>query len=624
MCGIAGFFGAGDEADIRRMTEALRHRGPDDSGVEILPDKRVFLGHRRLSIVDLAAPPQPMWDANCEACIVYNGEVYNQKDLRRELAQSGRRFLNDTDTEVVLNACLEWGFEQALKKMNGMFAMAVYFAKTGDIFLARDRFGKKPLFYFVHPEGFAFASELSSLIRHPACPRQIDSHSVAKYFAFNSVVAPHSVLKGVKKLLPGHSLHFSPNTSVGEPKPFFRYVLKEDNSISEDEALEEFSRRYRKAVHDRLMSDVPLGVFLSGGIDSTSVVRALVEADVRPTCYSIGFEDSSFDESSQAAETASYYNLPHRIRTFSDREVEDRIATALKALDEPMGDASIVPTYLLCQFAREEVTVALGGDGGDEIFAGYDPFTALAPTRLLSGAKGAPARALAVMIARMLPTRHGNMTAEFRLRRWLRAFDYPSKCWVPSWLSALDAGRFSKVMPNAPSLTSLFLAETNQACIDRNPKHPGEEAMYYFLHGYMPDSVLCKVDRASMKNSLEVRAPFLDVNLAEFVARLPWKMKYKWPKGKLLLRKWLKQNSPQSVHNRPKKGFGIPVARWLAGPMRDRMEEVLKPESLEEIGFDPTETLTVWNDHLNFREDQRAFLWNLLVFDDWKKRILQK
>ncbi len=626
MCGIAGFIGLGSLGDLQAMTGAMAHRGPDASGNIEISGPRLFLGHRRLSIVDLAAPAQPLWDAEKSGCISYNGEVYNHLDLRRELEARGRRFLTRTDTEVVLNACLEWG-EQALPKLNGMFAFAVYDARAGRLLLARDRFGKKPLYYAAHAGGFLFASELTALLKHPNCPRDLDTQAVPRYFAFNSIPAPDTILRGVRKLEPGHllSLNLS-SAAAAAPQRWYAFRIAPDSGLSLEEAARRFHELFKAAVLRRLMSDVPLGVFLSGGMDSAAVAQMLAENGVRPTCYSIGFEERSFDESAAAAETARHFGFTHRLKMFTAAEVEASIARALGSLDEPMGDASIVPTFLLCEFARSEVTVALGGDGSDEMLAGYDPFAALPLFQKTAGLGGLGSGLLAPILkaaARCLPTRHGNMTLEFRLRRMLRAFEHAPANWMPAWLAALGTREHRDIFPQAPALAAILAERSLRAYSSPHPEKLAEESIGYYLDTYLPDSVLCKVDRASMRVSLEVRAPFLDAELAGLFAALPWDLRFRFPKGKVLLRRHLAGKVPEGVLRRPKKGFGMPVARWLAGPLRARMEDALRGDRLADLGLDPAATQRIWREHLEKRADQRAFLWDLMVLADWKERVLR-
>lgn len=604
------------------MVQALTHRGPDDEGFEIVARHRLYLGHRRLSIVDLAAPAQPLWDVNRRACISYNGEVYNHLELRRELESLGHRFATHTDTEVVLCAWLQWG-AKILERMNGMFAFAIYDETASRLFLARDRFGKKPLCYHHRPGLFAFASELGALLKHPLCPSSIDAGSLRRYMAFNAIPAPHTILAGVKKLEPGCWLSLDLGRDALSGGRWYNFKFDIDTSLDFPTAVRQFGELHEAAVEKRLMSDVPLGVFLSGGLDSASVVQSLHARGHHPECFSIGFEDPSFDESEGARTTARAFGFKHHLKTFSDSDVESSIGRALSCLDEPMGDSSIVPTFLLCEFARESVTVALGGDGSDELLAGYDPFVALPITAMLGGVlKNGGARSLLRRMARMLPTRHSNMSVEFRLRRWLRAFEVNDPCWIAAWMAALDNAVFSNIFAEAPDQKQIF-EQTLAALPPAHASGIGERGIQYYLNTYLPDSILCKVDRASMKVSLEVRAPFLDLDLTNFLQRVPYAMRFRFPKGKILLREHLSGKVPEGVLQRPKKGFGMPVARWLLGPLRERVEASLESGWLTELGFNPEPVRRLWDDHLRLREDQRAFLWNLLVLRDWHDRVLR-
>src|SRR6516165_3908172 len=387
MCGIVGFIGFGSRQDLEAMTAALSHRGPDGSGLWVSPDAPVFLGHRRLSIVDLEGGAQPMWDAAGEIGVVYNGEIYNHLELRRALEAVGHGFrTSHSDTEVLIHGYRQWG-EDLPARLNGMFAFAIYDRVRRRLFLARDRFGEKPLYLYRQPGRIAFASELSALLRHTDIPRELDSRAIQKLFAWGFIPAPNALYRHFRKVPGGTSLTYSLDDDSVRERRYWKFRLEPDQSLADRDVprlCEELRSLFAQSVKRRLMSDVPLGLFLSGGIDSGSVLAAATRAlpPEQISTFTIGFNETSFNEAPFAQELAAHFGVRHHLEMLDLENARKLMPDVLRRLDEPLGDASILPTYLLSHFTRRSVTVALSGDGGDELFAGYDPFKALTPAQI--------------------------------------------------------------------------------------------------------------------------------------------------------------------------------------------------------------------------------------------------
>ncbi len=624
MCGFAGVVRAhglrpGDEAAVRAMTRALRHRGPDDEGLFVTP--RAAIGHRRLAVVDTsAAARQPMPDGRSPgAVLAYNGEVYNQGDLRRELERTGQAFRSHGDTEVVLRALGAWGAD-ALPRLEGMFALARWDEGEGTLLLARDRFGEKPLFWrrLGGPggadDGVAFASEASALLHHPEQPRALDRLAIAKYLAFDAFPGEDTALEGVRKLRPGHALAWGPGGLRVWPWFRRRYAMAGDPGPDAEEAAALVWRLLVTSVERRLMSDVPLGLFLSGGVDSSAVLAAMAEVVPagRIEAFSIGFREASFDESAVAARTAARFGARHRVETLEADALLDLIPDVIDRLDLPLADASVLPTYALCRLARRHVTVALGGDGGDELFAGYDTFLAERLARPLARGPAWLRRGLGAL-ARAIPASDRRDALRFRAERFAQGL-------VPDPLERHQRW-FGAFQPEeAAALLRLGPAEASRVYEDLAALAPGageQAALELWTGTYLPEDVLTKVDRASMAVSLEVRAPFLDAELAAFVMGLPYQDKVRGLERKWLLRRALRGRIPDEVLDRPKQGFGAPVATWLRGPLRPEVERLLAPGRLAAQGLlDPAGVDRVVRGHLGGR-DLRKQLWALWVLARW-------
>jgi len=469
MCGLAGFAGAGDRADLARMSSAVAHRGPDGCGEYVDEAARVFLAHRRLAIIDLGGGAQPMWDAKGEIGVVFNGEIYNHLELRRELEALGHRFRTDhSDTEVLVHGYRAWG-EGLPARLNGMFAFVAYDRPRRRLFAARDRFGKKPFYYSHGAGGLAFASELSALLAHARVPRQLDSHALQKYFAWGYLPAPLTPYARVAKLPGGHLLVFDCDDASLRVRPYWRFAIEPLEPKADEAALaEELRARLAVAVRRRLISDVPLGVFLSGGIDSSAVLAYAAGSagkDLVET-FSIGFEEPSFDESRYARLAASAFRSRHHERVLTMEQARAGASRLLEQMDEPTGDVSILPTHLLSAFTRESVSVALGGDGGDELFAGYAPFHALGPARRYRQWVPPMLHRLLRGAVERLPVRHGYMSLGFRLRRALRGVEWPPSMWNPVWMapaSPQEIGRLFETPLPAEALYAEAIAAWESA-----------------------------------------------------------------------------------------------------------------------------------------------------------------
>ncbi|HUF01833.1 MAG TPA: asparagine synthase (glutamine-hydrolyzing), partial [Gaiellaceae bacterium] len=620
MCGICGIVGSGPlERDVlARMTGTLRHRGPDDEGFlhrEYEGGLAVGLGFRRLSIIDLESGNQPMTNEDGSIQLLLNGEIYNFRELRRDLETRGHRFLTNADTEVVAHLYEEEG-ARCLTRLNGMFALALWDEPKRQLTLARDRFGKKPLHYAEIESGLIFGSELRSLLEHPSCPRALDDASLSRYLTLEYVPTPHTIYEGVKKLPAGHLLRWQDGASQIES--YWDLTFEPGDGRSDDEYVEEFRSHFREAVRRRLVADVPLGAFLSGGIDSSSVVAMMVEeggADAVKT-FSVGFREASFDESRHARRVAAHFGTEHHEEHFTAQTLLDVLPTLTEVLDEPFADPSVLPTFVLSRFTRETVTVALGGDGCDELLAGYPTFPADKVARLYKVPRALHERVLVPATDR-LPASTKNFSWDFKVKRFLRGAAASEDIRHALWLGALSPDEQTVVL--AHSRTDP-LDEYRRVYRDAPTADRIDRLVYLYAKTYLQDDILVKVDRASMACSLEVRAPFLDVDLVEFLGRVPSRLKLHRFETKHLLKRALGDRLPEGIAGRRKKGFGIPVAEWLKGELRDLLGDELSSERLRAQGiFEPAEVQRLVREHAAGRRDQRKPLWTLLMFQLWHR-----
>lgn len=620
MCGIAGFVGAGDRAVLQRMTDAIRYRGPDAEGHWFDPVERVHLGFRRLAIIDLAGGNQPMWTADLKTAVTFNGEIYNHAELRAELQALGCVFQTDhSDTEVLLHGYRRWG-DAFVQRLNGMWAFVIYDRERRRLFASRDRFAKKPFYYFQEKGTFGWGSELSALTQHPDCPREISRLSLKKYFAYCYIPAPRSIYERVWKLPGGCSLSLDLTTSELKTWRWWEFVLEPNDAGASEEPsdtlVEEIRATLDRAVKRRLMSDVPLGVFLSGGIDSSSIaaLAARHTAAGQLNTFSIGFTDPTFDESAYAQMVAEKIRSNHHHETLDLEDAAKLAPELVGQLDEPLGDGSLLPTFLLSRFTRRQVTVALGGDGGDELFAGYDPFRALQKAELYSRLIPRPVHAGIRHLAARLPVSHANISWDFKIKRTLMGLSYDPRLWNGVWMSALEPRELSGLFaePTDPEEIYSEAIEAWDRCAQ-----PGivDRALQFWTNLYLQDGILAKVDRASMLCSLEARSPFLDIEFVDLARRIPWQLKLRKGKTKWILKRALEPLLPAEIVHRPKKGFGMPIGRWLREGRFNFNHGVVRPYL--DTGYAGRKVLA----HMGNRSDERLFLWSYWVLSEWLGRV---
>ncbi len=640
MCGIAGYvgavsYGSGNIDTIAEsMAASLRHRGPDDQGIWIDREAGAALVHRRLSIIDLsAAGHQPMVSANERFVISYNGEVYSFRPIAAELAASGHKFRGHSDTEVILEAFATDGIAATLKRMIGMFAIALWDRRDRTLTLIRDRLGIKPLYWAKFGTLFLFGSELKALRAHPGWTPRIDQSAVAAFMRHNYIPAPHTIYDGVHKLEPGAMLTLP---WQGEPQ-ISRYwdarTVARDGSRDplgddDDALIEQLETLLQDAVGRRMIADVPLGAFLSGGIDSSTVVALMQAArSGKVKTFSIGFDIEGYNEAPQAAAVARHLQTEHTELTVTSREALDVIPHLPDWYDEPFADSSQIPTYLVSAMTRKHVTVALSGDGGDELFAGYNryqmsqgfwPALSVLPQPLRTGAAAAltavrPDRWSALLSAlppRLRPPQIGDKVHKIAAALKLGNADAIYRGLVSHWEP-------SEIMPQVHEPRSIL--------DDEKLRHEFPEVLarmqFLDLVTYLPDDILTKVDRASMAVGLEARVPLLDHRVVEFSWRLPASAKIRGSTSKWLLRQVLYRHVPPDLVERPKMGFGIPLGDWLRGPLRDWAESLLDERRLRQAGLlDPAMVRRYWQAHISGRRNWQYLLWDALMLEAWRER----
>ena len=636
MCGIAGhvdFVGTrpaeANERLAQAMGDAIRHRGPD-SGAILRAAPSAWLSFRRLSIQDVSeAGNQPMSTADGQAHIVFNGEAYNAADLRPELETAGFRFRGHSDTEVVLYGCRHWGIEQTVSRLTGMFAFAYVDSVSNKLSLVVDRLGKKPIYWFQIDKAFGFASELKALTRHPDCPREIDRASVAEFLRLLYIPAPHSIYVGVQKLEPGHILTVQLDTGASTVEPFWSLreaatrAKHDPFTGSAEEAVLEAERLLLDATKARLISDVPLGAFLSGGIDSSTIVALMQEAGAKPTrTFSIGYAHREYDESADAERIAAHLGTDH---TTFRVEPEDALAVipSLPAMfDEPFADTSQIPTYLVAKLARQHVTVALTGDGGDEVFAGYNRHVAANGLLKRLSALPAPIRsAMAGAMTSVSPDKWQSLLDVLPDRIRPRALGEKLHKLAPL-MTLSEQDQYRRVVSHWNDSAELVVGyAARSSAIDAEPPAVLSDAVermrYLDLATYLPGDILTKVDRATMAASLEARAPLLDHRLVEWSFRVPTAVHIQNGQGKWLLRRILEKRVPRELFERPKAGFGIPLGEWLRGPLRDWAEDLLSESHLDASGIRAEPVRRLWQDHLSGVANGQYLLWPVLMLMAW-------
>ena len=602
------------------MIARIAYRGPDQQQAVVLGD--TGLAHARLSIIDLShGADQPMADAAGDLTIVFNGEIYNYRELRKELERDGAIFRTASDTEVLLHLYRAHGADM-LARLNGMFAFAIHDARSGELFLARDRMGKKPLHYAATSEAFVFGSELKAVLAHPAVRDTPDPVALHQYLTFEYVPTPRTIIAGVHKLPAGHRMLVR-NGRIVHQGPWWAPDLSKRH-ITLPEASATFDDLLYRATERRLMSDVPLGVFLSGGIDSSAVAYYAQKASAAPIkTFSIGFEEASYDERAYAQRVAGRIGSDHHTEVLTERQCLDLIPEVYARLDEPFADASLIPTHLLSRFARRHVTVCLGGDGSDELLAGYPTFTADRYRRLV-GALPRPVIGMLRRMAGLLPPSDRNISLDFQVKQFLRGFTLGPQHVNTLWLGSFTPDE-KRALLHPDLLQQLGAAHGLEPVDDvlrGSPWATGglDEVILVFLRTYLVDDILFKVDRASMYTSLEVRAPFMDVSVVEFLNGLPDALKRRGANGKVLLKQVMRGKLPDEIIDRPKKGFGIPLSAWLRKELRPLMEDMLAPDTLRQQGFfRPDEVARLMREHLDGRANHRKLLWTLMVFQLWMR-----
>jgi len=627
MCGLVGIFQTQQRSPIDRellqaMNQSLLHRGPDEGGLHL--EDGVGLGHRRLSIIDRADGQQPLFNEDGSVVVVFNGEIYNFRPLREQLQALGHVFRTHSDTEVIVHAWEAWG-EQCVQRFRGMFAFAIWDRNRQLLFLARDRLGIKPLYYALLDNGdLVFASELKALRLHPRFRPQLDRLAVEEYFGFGYVPEPRSIYQGVCKLPPGHTLMLAyPAAAVPQTRQYWDVSFAQVREQSDEEAMAQLRERLREAVDIRLVAEVPLGAFLSGGVDSSSVVASMAGLNDDPvnTC-SIAFGEADFDESAYARQVSQLFNTQHKVEHV-DPDDYSLLDVLVDLYDEPFADSSALPTYRVCQLAKKHVTVVLSGDGGDEVLAGYRRYAQHAD----------------------------DLAAKQRLPGWLRGMlgavggIYPDASWMPAGLrrrqALISQGQdavtaffeINSVMKNdlrAQLYRREFRSELQGYRADQvSQRHaaafdgddPVALAQYLDMKTYLPGDILTKVDRASMAHALEVRVPLLDHPLLEWAAGLPAQQKRRAGEGKWLLKKAMEPVLPHDILYRRKRGFAVPLRQWFRGPLRERVEQVMHSEALHDAAvFDRRALLRLWQRHLDGKDDFGPQIWAVLMFESFLRK----
>lgn len=642
MCGIAGFLDTSDkqyepESILSQMGQAIASRGPDSYGLWWHEQEGLGFSHRRLSIIDLSAEGhQPMHSSTGRYCIVFNGEIYNFQSIRDDLEKSGCSFRGHSDTEVMLAAFETWGFEASIQRFVGMFAFALYDNEERELLLVRDRLGEKPLYFGKFDNFFVFGSELKALSAHPKCPKEINQEALAYYLRLGYLPSPFSIINGVEKLKPGHFLRFKLKSQeirthcYWDPVELLEKGQSDLGPDSEQAALDELERLLRLSVREKMIADVPLGAFLSGGTDSSLIVALMQqESSSAVKTFTIGFDDPVYNEAEHAKSVAEFIGTEHTEWYITPEDALSTVPLLPQICDEPFADPSIIPTYLVSKLTREHVTVCLSGDAGDELFAGYNRYhlssslwryfsrfpkslrglvakrlaasnpqtlnrfgAVLSPAASRLGRKGAMNHKLK-KIAELLPSSSLDMLYDDMFAHWLAPSELLSYDFSYTPLSERAAG--SELAPSAI-----------------------EKMMYIDLCSYLPDDILVKMDRASMAVSLEGRIPMLDHRFVEFAWSLPLSLKTRKDSSKYLLKQLLYRHVPKELMERPKRGFGVPLAEWLRGPLRDWAGDLISSSRLEQDGFFDTPLVEkVFQEHLSEERNHADKLWTLLMFQSW-------
>ncbi|MBI3591595.1 MAG: asparagine synthase (glutamine-hydrolyzing) [Candidatus Melainabacteria bacterium] len=626
MCGIIGIYNYTTKEPVNRQvlenaTKVLYHRGPDEEGFYFDDKNGLGFGHRRLSIIDLSTGKQPLYNEDNSIVLICNGEIYNFPELHKDLTSSGHHFKTRSDNEAPIHLYEMYGIK-CVEHLNGMFAFALWDKNKNLLMLARDRMGVKPLYYAIQNNSIYFSSELKGLLALPFIKRELNIEALNKYLTFENIPSPHSIIKNIFKLEAGHTLTIQ-NGQIKIEKYWDMPLDMPKLKISEEEAVEELERLFSQAVQRRLLSDVPVGVFLSGGIDSSLVAKFMADASSeRIKTFSIGFHEKSFDESKIAMRFAKELKSEHNQFLFDSKECLKLIPNITNLVDEPLSDASILPTYFLSHFASKQLKVCLGGDGADELFAGYQIF----PINKLIGLYNILPRELKQLIlfmANRIPPRETYLSFPFVLKQFLRGVGLPNEIRTFIWTGAyLESEKKQLLTPGIYKQANNNTFEDISSYLSKKFISTDVDRMLYLISKiYLTDDILVKVDRASMATSLEVRAPFLDYTIQEFGAKLPYEYKLSRLTTKYILKKMAKKHIPNYIINKRKQGFAIPVTKWLKHDLKDILLHYTSKNYIENQGlfqYDFIEKLV--QNHLEEKWDNKKLLWNLLVFQLWYEK----
>lgn len=625
MCGICGvtYFDRErnvSELEVKGMCDVIRHRGPDDQGW--ITKGNYGIGMRRLSIIDLFTGRQPISNEDGSIWIVFNGEIYNHMELRDELVKKGHTFQTKCDTEAIVHAYEEYG-EDCPKKLNGMFGFAILDQKKQTLFLARDRLGIKPLYYYHDSGKFAFGSELKSILQVENIPREVDKRALDIFLTFEYIPSPYSIFEGIRKLPPGHSLTLKDGRITIKEYWDLRFDEKE---TPEDDLCEQLLDLFQDAVKIRLMSDVPLGAFLSGGIDSSAIVAMMSRVMDRPVkTFSIAFKEDTYNESPYAQQIANRFNTEHHVEVIEPNALE-LTEKLVGFLDEPFGDFSIFPTYLVSKMARKHVTVSLSGDGGDELFAGYDTYIANKAGRAYERLPGLLRGAMHPILNRIPPTEKKKGLIN-RAKRFVEGMQLPPDLEHTRWMIFLQEAEKPKLYSDdlQDVLNGSDSFEFIRSYFNRvNTTDPLNRQLYVDIKSYLVDDILVKVDRMSMATSLETRVPFLDHRFVEFTATIPSRLKLQGKSTKYLLKKAMQGILPPEILNRGKEGFSIPIKNWLKTDLKSLMLEVLEPQKIKREGFfNANYVEQLKKEHLSGKKNHSHRLWSMMVFGIWQNLYLR-
>ena len=627
MCGIVGMFNMHgsryiDRSLLDKMNETQRHRGPVEGGLHIEPG--LGFGHRRLSIIDLSSGQQPLFNEDRSVVIVFNGEIYNFRELMAELLSLGHTFRSCCDTEVIVHAWEQWG-ESCVHRLRGMFAFAIWDRNRQTLFLARDRIGIKPLFFAFLPDGtFIFGSELKSLLAVPDLPRDMEPCAVEDYFAYGYIPEPRTIYRSAFKLTPGHTLTVRPGDMHATPRQYWDVPFRAHAPASEEATGEELVARLREAVQSHLVADVPVGAFLSGGVDSSAVVAMMAQlSDQAVKTCTIGFDEPGFDESKYAAQVAAQYAADHHSKIV-DKDDYGLIDTLASLYDEPYADSSAIPTYRVCELARKRVTVSLSGDGGDENFAGYRRYRyAMAEQRVRSAVPASLRKPLFGFLGHYYPKAdwaprvfRAKTTFEALSRDLVEGYFHGVSTLPDRVRNQLFSQSFRRELQGYRAIEVMRMHMRNAPTED-----PLSVLQYLDLKTYLPGDILTKVDRASMAHALEVRVPLLDHQFVEWVSGLPSSSKLRGGEGKYFFKKSLRPFLPNDVLYRPKMGFSIPLGAWLRGPLRTKMRAaVLNPVLLDTGIFNEITLRQMLEQHQAGLRDHTVALWSVLMFDAFLRK----